>query len=411
MYLIIHIIFLAVLLGLSGFFSGTETALFSLSNIDRKRLRRKYPQLARLVLDHLKHPRRTLLTLLIGNILANTLATSVMTLLVLKYWDVEKVGLVMAVYALLFIIFCEIVPKVVAARKNILMAILGSYPLRFFDVLFKPFRTVAEVISNQIEGILKLEKTEFQDLVSEDDLKTLVKVGEEHGIFDGQERYMMQKLFELGERPVKEIMVPRVDMRALDVEDSTDEHIETIQKYHFSYFPVYKDSPDHILGFVSVQEYLLNEKRDLEPFLKQPLFVPETKRIDEVLEELRRASLEICICVDEYGGTAGIVTLEDILEEIFGEYYDEYAKVENPIRFFGKNEYLVDAKIPILDFCDFFHVEIEPEEAATLGGLIMEELGEVPKAGATFTMHGFEVRVQKVVRQRILTVIVKKVLL
>lgn len=409
MYLILHILFLVVLLALSGFFSGTETALFSLSNIDRKRLRRKYPQLARLVLDHLKHPRRTLLTLLIGNIIVNTLATSTVTLLVLQFWHPRHLGAAMALYALLFIVFCEIVPKVLAARKNILMSILGSYPLRFFDILFKPFRALAEMLANFIERVLKLEKVEHRESVSEDDLKTLVKVGEEHGVFDGQERYMMQKLFELGERPVKEIMVPRVDMRALDVEDSPEEHIETIKKYHFSYFPVYKDSPDHILGYVSIQEYLLSGQSDLERFLKQPLFVPETKRIDELLEEFRKTSQEFCICVDEYGGTAGIVTLEDILEEIFGEYYDEYAKVENPIRFFGKNEYLVNAKIPLSDFCDFFHVEIEPEEAATLGGLILEELGEVPKQGASLVTHGFEVRIQKVVRQRILTVIVKKV--
>jgi len=405
-YLLLHVLILAVLLMLSGFFSGTETALFSLSSIEKKRLRRKYPQLAKLVLKHLQNPRRTLLTLLIGNIFVNTLATSIAALLVIKFWGPETLGFSMIIFVFLFIVLCEFFPKVLAARKNVLMSILVSYPLRVFDVLFTPIRVIAEFFSDHIEKIFKLEKSEKKETVSENELKALVKIGEEQGVFDRQERYMIQKLFELGERPAKEIMIPRVDMKALDIEDSTEEHRAAIQKYHFSYFPVYKDSPDHILGVASTQEYVLSGSNNLEEFVRPTLFVPESKRIDELLEEFRKRSADFCVCVDEYGGTAGIVTLEDILEEIFGEYYDEYAKVENPIRFFGNNEYLVDAKISLSDFCDFFHVEIEPEEATTLAGVIMEELGNVPKPGDILMTHGFRIKIQKVVRQRILTVIV-----
>lgn len=368
-----------------------------------------YPHLSKIVLKHLERPRRTLITLLIGNLLVNTLSASLATLLIMRVWGAESLGLGMLIYTIALIIFCEIIPKIVASQKNELLSIIGALPLRFLRIAFWPFQFSTEMILKGVYKMLKIEKKkEATEDVSEEELKTLVTIGEEEGVFDEQETQMIQKLFELGERPVKEIMVPRVDMKAIDVEDEENEQIELMKECHFSHFPVYKDSPDHILGVISVQDFLLSDRRDLEAMVTQPLFVPETKRIDELLAEFKTSESEFCICVDEYGGTAGVVTQEDVLEEIFGEYYDEYAQVENPIRPFGTKAHLVEAKIPMTDFCDFFDVDIEPEEAATLGGFILEQLGRVARIGDVVESEGLIFKIQKVVRRRILTVIVRK---
>ncbi len=402
------VVFILLLLSLaSGFFSAVETALFSLTRIENKRLEQRHPHLARAVKDHLQHPRRTLMTLLIGNILVNTLAVSFATLLVLRHFGGETLGWAMALYTFFVIVFCEILPKIVAARQNQRIAALSAIPLRFFAILFWPLSFLMHLVTHRMMAPAS-ERKDKHDPVSEEELKTLVKIGEEEGVFDGQERYMIQKLFDLGERPVKEIITPRVDMVALDIDDPIEKHTELVKEYHFSHFPVYKDSPDHILGVISVHEYLLSDSPKLEVLMKQPFFVPETKRIDELLEELRKRDEVFCVCVDEHGGTAGVVTLEDILEEIFGEYYDEYEKVVNPIRPLGHQEYIVDAKISVADFEEFFHVELETEEAATLGGFILEKMGKVPKPGEILETPELQIRIQKVIRQRILGVTVRK---
>jgi putative hemolysin len=409
MSVVFSITVIIVLFVLSCFFSATETALFSLSKIDKKRLKKKYPHLSKLVFISLEKPRRTLITLLIGNLLVNTLSASVATVFILKVWGVNRLGLGLAIYTVTLILFCEIIPKIVASQRNELLSVIGAIPLRFFRIIFWPLQYSTEMILKGVYKALKIEKKkEATEHVSEEELKTLVTIGEEEGVFDEQETQMIQKLFELGERPVKEIMVPRVDMKAIDIEDSEEEHIELMRSCHFSHFPVYQDSPDHILGVISVQDFLLSTERNLEKMITQPLFVPETKRIDELLTEFKSSTSQFCICVDEYGGTAGVVTQEDVLEEIFGEYYDEYAKVENPIRPFGTQAHLVEAKIAMADFCDFFDVDIEPEEATTLGGYILEQLGRVAKTGDVVETQDLKMKIQKVVRRRILTVIIWK---
>lgn len=407
MSLLLSLSALAFLFLLSGFFSGTETALFSLSKIERRRLTENHPHLAKRVTFHLEHPRRALITILIGNMVVNTLASAIATLIVYETWGSRWLGLAMAGFTLALILFGEITPKVLAVRKNEALALLSGLALEIFAILFYPIRRAARFISDWILSFLVREKMNQPDLMSEAELKALIKIGEEEGVLDREERYMIQKIFELGERPVKAIMTPRIDLAALNVDDPPEKQIEIIQKYHFSHMPVYKNSKDHILGVISVQDYVLNENRDITAILKQPLFVPETKRIDDLLEEFRRKGQSFAVCVDEHGGTAGIVTQEDILEEIFGEFYDEYAKVENPIRSLGHGEFIVDAKISLADFNEYFSTHLKAGEASTLGGFILEKMGEVPEKGKYVKIPECDIRINDMIRQRIHTVIVR----
>ena len=409
MTLILQCLLLLFLFVMSAFFSCSETALFSLSAMEKKRIGEKYPRLARSVHALLDAPRKTLLTILIGNLFVNTLAAALVTFMAMHYLHPEGVGLVMVGFTLSLIFFSEIIPKVIAVRHDEKMAVVTALPLRFFVGVLAPVRFFFKLITDWIMSLLVPERKNISsDSITEEELKTLVKIGEEDGVLDPQERHMIHKLFELGERPVKDIMIPRIDVVALDINDSEATHIEVMRNCHFAFLPVYQDSMNHILGVVSIQDYMLaGPGRDMKSLLRQPLFIPETKRIDEVLEVFKTQGVSFAVCVDEYGGTDGIVTQEDALEEIFGEYYDEYETPQNPIRRFSNNEYLVEAKISLTDFNDFFNSELRSENTSTLGGYVLEFLGEVPPKGRTFEVAGFEMRIHDVIRNRIHHVMVR----
>lgn len=400
---------LAVLFLLSAFFSASETALFSLSKIEKRRVEQSHPYLSRWVKSHLEQPRRTLVTILIGNLVVNTLATSLVTLIVIESLGGQYLSFILVVFTVAVIFFAEITPKTFAVKRNETVALAAALPLRFFSILFYPVRKMVRLITDFILRILLHDHREHSDEISEDELKTLVKIGEEEGLLDRRERYMLQKLLELGERQVREIMTPRISLASLDMEDPREKQIEVMRKFHFMHLPVYQNSIDNVLGVISVQEFMLNLQAPLASFLKQPLFVPESKRIDDLLSEFRAKNQNFAVCVDEYGGTAGVVTLEDIFEEIFGEFYDEYAKVENPIRPLGHEEFLVEAKIPLTSFNEYFSAHLESEEASTLSGYLLEKLGEVPEKGRVLETPECEIRIQDVIRQRLIrTVIVRR---
>jgi len=405
----VHLIILGVLFLCSFFFSASETALFSLSKLDKRKLKEQHPHLSKLIFEHLQAPRKTLGTVLIGNLAVNSLATATVTLLVLKLFGNARLGMIMAAFTVFLIIFCEMFPKILAIQSRIKMALWVSLPLKFFAVLFAPFRILMRFVTDRILSFLIHEKIDQSDMISEKELKVLVKIGEEEGVLGGQERHMIQKLLALGERPVKDIMTPRTDLIGLDIEESSEKHEELIRKFHFTRLPVFQASIDHILGVVESQNYLLQEPLpDVKQVMAEPLFVPESKRIDDLLETFRTKNERFAVCVDEFGGTAGVVTQEDILEEIFGEFYDEYSKVENPIRRLGEDLYLVEGKVSLAEFNDSFSSHLVAEEATTLGGYLFEKMGVVPVKGAVLNTEQFDFVIQDMVRQRIHQVTVRR---
>jgi putative hemolysin len=404
-----HWVILGVLFLFSFFFSASETALFSLSKLDKRKLKEQYPHLSKWIFEQLQAPRKTLGTVLIGNLAVNSLATATVTLLFLKLFGNARLGMMMAAFTVFLIIFCEMFPKILAVQSRVKMALWVSLPLKFFAVLFAPFRILMRFVTDRILSFLVHEKIDQSDMISERELKVLVKIGEEEGVLGGQERHMIQKLLELGERPVKDIMTPRTDLVGLDIEESSEKHEELIRKYHFTRLPVFQGSIDHILGVVESQNYLLQEPLpDVKQVMAEPLFVPESKRIDDLLETFRSKNERFAVCVDEFGGTAGVVTQEDILEEIFGEFYDEYSQVENPIRRLGEDLYLVEGKVSLAEFNDSFSSHLVAEEATTLGGYLFEKMGVVPVKGAVLNTEQFDFVIQDMVRQRIHQVTVRR---
>src|SRR3989338_156127 len=306
MNLIFPLTLLVILFLASGFFSSAETAIFSLSRIERRRFQERHPKIAKWVLAHLNAPRRTLSTILIGNMFVNTLAAALATLLASESFGVTGLGLAMIGFTLALILFGDIIPKVLAVRQNEAIATISAFPLQICVVLITPIRFLIRLISDWVVALIVHDKKIHGENFTEAELRTLVEVGEEEGVLEPQESYMIQKLFTLGERPVKEIMLPRIDVVGLDIEGDQSDHLELIRRRHYTYFPVYKENMDHVLGVVTAQDYVLNTKVLLAQLIQQPLFIPETKRIDEVLEMLKTKNQKFAVCIDEHGGTAGI---------------------------------------------------------------------------------------------------------
>lgn len=396
---ILNFLYLVLIFVFSAFFSAIETAIFSLTKIDKKRLAQNPSFWAKKVLYHLEHPRQTLSTILICNVFVQILGTALVTLIAYHLFGPSSLSFVLALFTVALILFGEIIPKTLAVRKNDEFAVWGSWPLQFFVYLVFPFRWLTRVLSDWILKRLLPETKENTENISAGEIKALVKIGEEEGVLDSQERYMLQKVLDLGERSVKTILTPRIEVAALNLDDPRSKHIEMIHKHHFTHFPIYQKNIDNLLGVISVQEYMLHPQAALGSLIRQPLYVPEVKRIDDLLKEFRAKNQNFAICVDEYGGTAGIVTLEDILEEIFGEFYDEYATVEHPVRSIGHNEYVVEAKMPLADFNEYFSFHLK-SEASTLGGFLLEKMGELPEKGHTVKIEECEFLIHDVIRHR-----------
>lgn len=402
-----HLILLAVLFLLAAFFAGSETALFSLTRLERRRILERHPHVGRSVNDLLTHPRRALVTLLIGNNIVHTCAAAIATLMILRIFGPQGLGPAIALFTVVLVFVGEMIPKVFAVRNNELIALSTAPLLRAISVILFPLRQVVQWISDWVLSFFVRGRKEPSQLLSAQELKVLVKIGEEEGILDRQERRMIQKLFELGERPVRAIMTPRTDLAALCRGDSWEKQLQVMKSFHFSYFPVFEESLDQITGVVSTHEVILSGERDLQRSLRPVMTVPESKRIDELLRDFQKTGDRFVVCVDEFGGTAGVVTLEDILEEIFGEFFDEYAEPGQPIRELGGREYLVDPKISLNRFNEFFQSRLRSKEAETLGGFILEKMGRIPRKNDGLELTDFTFQIQDMARQRILKIRVK----
>jgi len=404
----VHLLILGGLLFLSAFFSAAETALFSLTRIEQRRILENHPRRGKLVADLLGHPRRSLVTILIGNNVANTWAVAIATLLALRFLGPGGMSLTLAGFALLMIFACEVLPKVFAVRNNEQIALNSAPAMEIIAFILFPLRRLVRILSDWILNLLLHGKGESSEAISAQELKTLVKIGEEEGILNREERRMIQKLFELGEKPVRAIMTPRTDVKGIRTGDLWEKQLEVMKKFHFSHFPVYQDSMDQIAGVISTHEVILNGGGELQKFLKPVFYVPELKRIDELLRDFQKTGDRFAVCVDEFGGTAGVATLEDVLEEIFGEFYDEYANPEQSIREAGTpGEYVVDAKISLAQFNEFFHAKLRSQEAETLSGFVLEKMGRVPRKGDVLEVSHFSFRIHDMARTRILKIVVK----
>jgi len=324
-----YLIGLLLLLSLSAFFSAAETALFSLSRLRLQRLSQTEPQRGDRVLKLLERPTRTIVTILIGNDLANITASVTTTALILHVWGVQKAWLAPLLMLPLILIFGELTPKMLAVAHAERVSYLVSRPLEIFSLLITPLQAVLKRLVDLCLWVLGVQAALSPSGVSEEDFKLILDVGRQEGVVEPSEHKMIERVLAFAEVPVRQVMTPRGDMFCLDVNLSFDEVVAAVTKAAFSRIPVYQETIDRIVGILNAKD-LLRVKAEGSPpstlssLLHPPFFIPEITRIDTLLKEFQRRGRHLAIVVNEYGASVGLVTLEDLLEELVGEIADEF---------------------------------------------------------------------------------------
>ena len=417
---IFYFIIFFVLLILSAFFSGSETAFFSLTKSVINQFKKSRNNSKNRVADLLQDSKKLLISIIIGNTVVNvsiaTLAAIFTTRLSHNFELNENLILIIDVVVITFVIlfFSEIIPKIFASKTTKNLAPKLVYPLTLFYYIFYPISVLLENFTAIISSWMGIDKDKHY--LSEEELRTLVEVGEEKGALLKDEKEMIHSIFEMGETTAKEIMVPRTDMVCIEKSASLNQVLHLIKEKLHSRIPVYLESVDNILGILYVKDLLpLIKKRnladfDLTKFVRTPYYVPEQKKINELLREYQTEKIHMAIVVDEYGGTSGIVTLEDVIEEIVGEIQDEH-DIESPLyQKINENTFIVNASMALEEINEELNLDLPTEQGVeTLAGFLLGQFGSVPKSKETITWNGYEFLIEKATKKRIHQVkIIKK---
>lgn len=412
----LELILIIICLLLSAFFSATETSLISISELKAKHLIEENGSYAKALQLWLLKPNKVLITILIGNNIVNIFSSVLATDLSMKLFGNIQLAITTGIMTFLILLFGEITPKALAKHNYEKLGVIFIKPLKYFYYLFYPVTYILEyfvILLNKITGI-KIEK--LGPSITEEEIEFLIKMGEKEGILEYQKKEMLHNVFEISERTAKEVMVPRTDMIVLDVEESFDNMLKIIRDTEFSRIPVYEERLDNIIGILYVKDILkhLNLKLDsikVRSIIRKAYFVPETKKLDELLKEFQLKRIHMAIVVDEYGGVSGIVTLEDIIEEIVGEIRDEY-DIEEDIKIVKISEdlYKADARINIDDFLEYFNIERAENMGGfgTLGGLTYDLAGKVPEVGEEYHFNGYILKVLHRDGRKLKTIEIKK---
>jgi putative hemolysin len=327
--------------------------------------------------------------------------------------DVTSVVVTVIVLSLVAILFGLFVPRSIAARHAQAVVLLLVWPLELVTWVTRPLVTLLFYLTQGITrpfGAGPQARTQ----VTEEEIRALVETGQAQGVLEPKEREMISSIFELGEKEVREVMSPRTDIVALDITTPTTEVLEQITRVGHSRIPVYQGSADEVVGILYVKDVFRRLARgerdlDLRAVLRPAHFVPETKKIDELLREMQKDKLHLAIVVDEYGGTAGLVTIEDLVEEIVGEIRDEYEVEQEMVLPVSENEAVMDARVPFEDVRETFELDLEPtEDYDTLGGFITNQLGRFPRSGESVEVAGMRFTVESVEGRRIRRVRVQR---
>jgi putative hemolysin len=412
----LYVVSFILLLILSAFFSGSESAYFSLSEFDLERLKdeKEKSGSTKHILSLLSKPRRLLLCILAGNTIVNVAAATVAAFFIERTIRRGAIaghtGILLEIIVVTFIIlvFSEVSPKVFAIKQSLKFARVTSLPLKLIVFLLFPIVFVFEKIANGFSNLFHVRKE--LPFVTEEELKTFIDIGEEKGTLDKAEREMIHSIFEFRETTVKEVMVPRIDMHCIEKNLSIQDVMTLVKEKGHSRIPVYNEKVDDIIGILFVKDllpFLTGEKvlPDLEMLVRKPYFVPESKLIDELLKEFQKERIHMAIVVDEYGGTAGLITLEDVIEEIVGEIRDEYDREKPLIRKIDTQSWLIDAKINIEELNDRLGFKIPTDEDyESLGGFIFSLTGSIPAEKESVGYGDLNIVIEKVQGRRIKSV-------
>jgi len=403
------------LIALAAFFAASEASLLALSRlrIVQRNGNGKATKLVKL-LDERSH---YLTTILVGNTVVLLAAQSLATWIAIEYVAVRPILTATLVMSVVLLIFGEIVPKMVVVQDAAKWAQRFSGPLQLLYIGLRPITWTVVGMTSWIIRRLGGDPSALSPYVTEDDIRTLVNVGEQHGVLEEEEKEMIHSIFELGDTVVREVMTPRTDMMCTDASDAVSKGVEIVIREGYSKLPVFEENIDHIIGVVHDRELLGAVSRGeldipLRNLMRPIKAIPENKKVDELLREMQAEKVSVAIVVDEYGGTAGLVTMEDLLEEIVGEIMDEYDKEERDrppeITQAGDGEYIVDARMDIDDVNERLGLHLPTEDFESIGGYTFGLFGRVPVPGERVVIDGgVTLVVEKTAGRRLLSVRIK----
>lgn len=402
----IQLVVLAILLSLSAFFSSAETALTTVNRLRVRALVDDGDPRAVILAKVIDDPGKLLSAILIGNNIVNISASSLATVLATKFFGDAGAGIATGIMTLLVLIFGEITPKTMASLKAEKMALDYAKTVYAVMIVFTPLIYILDFLSGGILRLFGVDPDHRDDSVTEEDLRTIVEAGHEDGVLETEEHKMINNVFDFGDHQAKDIMVPRVDMCFLKLDATYEETMEVYKEEKFTRIPVYEETRDNVIGILNVKDLLLYNKEQefhVRDFLREAYFTYEFKNTSELMMEMRKNSISIAIVLDEYGATAGLVTLEDLLEEIVGDIRDEFDEAEaEEVQQLGEREYLVEGSCKLEDLNDMIGLGIESEDYDSIGGIIIEALEHLPSEGEEVTTEN-KVRliVEKVDKNRI----------
>ena len=404
----LQIVIVIGLLGLSAFFSSAETAMTTVNRIRVRNLAEAGLERAEILAKILDNQPKMLSAILIGNNIVNISASSLMTVVVTDIFGNAYIGAATGILTLMVLIFGEITPKTAATLYSETVALRFAKSIYLMMQILTPVIFIVDKLSLVALRLLRIDPNRKPEAITEEELRTIVEVSHEEGVIESDEKKMIYNVFDFGDSVVKDVMVPRVEMTFIDVNADYSEVVEIFRQEKYTRYPVFEGTTDNVIGIVNIKDLLLAENNgtfSLMKYLREPLFTYEFKKTAELMVDLRKTLNNIAIVLDEYGTTAGLITMEDMLEEIVGEIRDEYDEdEEDVVRKAGPGEYEIEAAMKLDDLNDRLGLLLQSEDYDSLGGFVIGLLGHIPGEGEEVTWEGLRFVVEKVDRNRIDTI-------
>lgn len=412
------LILIAILTAINAFFASAEMAIVSVNKSKVKALSEEGNKNAKLLYKLIKEPSNFLSTIQIGITLAgffssasaatglSTYIANILRPLNIPYTNEISMVVITIILSYFTLVFGELVPKRIALKKSESIALHSVKPIYFISIIAKPFIKILSLSTGLVLKLTGNNDSDIEDTVSEEEIKALIHRSTEDGLIDDDEKEMLCKVFEFNDRLAKEIMTSRSDTFLIDIDDDFKGVLDKILELNYSRIPVYKDDIDNIIGILYVRDLLAKAREvgfdniNIESILHKPYFVPETKRTNDLFKVLKEAKIHLAVLFDEYGGFSGIVTMEDLVEEIMGDIEDEY-DIDEDISQIDEENYIVKGYLSVNDFNDRFNMNIEPGDYDTLNGYLITTLGKIPNENEVVILEDVKFTVSKIENRRV----------
>nr|WP_308647999.1 hemolysin family protein [uncultured Agathobacter sp.] len=407
-----QLIFLLILLALSAFFSSAETALTTVNRIHMRTLADADNKKAKMVLKITKDSAKMLSAILIGNNIVNLSASSIATTLAISMFGNYGAGIATGIITFLILIFGEVSPKTLSTIKADSISLKIAGIINILMIVLTPVIFLINKLSLGVLFLFGVKASDGNRVMTEEELRTIVDVGQETGVIEDEERAMIHNVFDFGDAEAKEVMIPRIDMTFVHIDADYNEVLEIYKQDMFTRLPVYEESTDNVVGIINMKDLLLIENTDnfsIRDIMREPYFTYEHKNTSDLFLEMKKSSISLAIVLDEYGVTAGLITLEDLIEEIVGEIRDEYDTDEiDDITRLSDREYLVLGSANLEDVSDELNLHLESDDYDTIGGYCLEKLDHLPERNEIIiTDDDVLLRIEAVDKNRIEKVYIK----